>query len=157
MIWQGKACLRGSPRWPSRASPPPPLVDQPCSLGKGTCRSPSGTSVARSTWAGHRHITYITLHYIVTLHHVVAVTLHHVTLHHVTLRHVTSRYQVQGSRYHFTSRHITSRHVPLPGSSFEVPAQLNLLSSCHTKCGSSISDLLFLVTLSCGHLLSFSS
>ena len=47
----------------------------------------------------------------------------HVTLHPVTFRHVTSRYQVQGSRYHLTSRHISSRHVPLPGSSFEVPAR----------------------------------
>ena len=119
-----------------------PLPPWDFSCTEYLCRSPS---------------RYITSHYIVTLHHVVAVTLHHVTLHHVTFRYVTSLYQVQGSRYHFTSRHITSRHVPLPGSSFEVPAQLNLLSSCHTKCGSSISDLLFLVTLSCGHLLSFSS
>ena len=79
MIWQWQGLSYGIASLTLRASPPPPLVDQPC------C-SPSGTSVNPSTCAGHRHVTYITLHYIVTLHHVVAVTL----LHRVTLRHVTS-------------------------------------------------------------------
>ena len=53
---------------------------------------------ARSTWTGHRHNTYITLH-----------------------RHVTSRCSRHVPSRHVTSLHVSSRLVPLPGSRFEVP------------------------------------
>ena len=53
---------------------------------------------ARSTWTGHRHNTYITLH-----------------------RHVTSRCSRHVPSRHVTSLHVSSRLVPVPGSRFKVP------------------------------------
>ena len=152
MIWQSKACLGGSPRCPSRASPPPPLVGQ---LGKELAVAPLGFRCSEylSRSPSH-HLHHVTSSRYITLLSSRYITSRYIPSHYVTSRPVT-RFKVRGTTLH----HVTSRHVPFPGASFEVPAQLNLLRSCHTTCGcrSSISDLLYLVTLSCGHLLSFSS